>query len=101
MFSVCLSVCPSLSLSMSLCVSLSLCVCLSLCVSVSVCLCVSLSLSLPYSGKFSERNIFGNFQNVIHFPKIYFRKTFVFLLATSDYIRGAIISVQSEICGSI
>ena len=30
--------------------------------------------SLMYSmyRKFSERNIFGNFQNVIHFPKIYF-----------------------------
>ena len=45
----------------------------------------TIGIDIPYSGKLSERNIFGNFQNVVYFPKIYFRKTFVFLLATSDY----------------
>ena len=27
---------------------------------------------LPYSEKFSEINIFGNFRNLVHFPKFYF-----------------------------
>ena len=30
-------------------------------------------LNLPYSGKFSEGLIFGNFQNLVHFLKINFR----------------------------
>ena len=30
---------------------------------------------LPYSEKFLEVNIFGNFRNTVHFLKFYFRKT--------------------------
>ena len=29
---------------------------------------------IPYSGKFLKINIFRNFQNLLHFPKFYFRK---------------------------
>ena len=30
---------------------------------------------IPYSRKFSEVNIFGNFRNTVHFLKFYFQKT--------------------------
>ena len=39
---------------------------------------------IPYSGKYSERNSL-EISEMLYTPKIYFRKTFMVLLATNDY----------------